>query len=196
MVFLPGRTSLTDVTLESDDTSHQHGARLIIDLLDVVGSIRDGEHLQCVAFLAQEFELVARPHYLFGTLDSEPRRPHSLLLEGRFYALLRDGVVDVDGAGRLRLRRDLFAVPTSGRAGRRLSALNTLSSREAAIFAAAVMHLAGQGRHAGSNRHDEAFRATVSRLAVADTDQPVDVETICATRHRLLPSEPVLLSHA
>jgi len=95
--------------------------------VDVVGNVRDGEHLQYLVFLAQEFGLLAEPVFLFGSMGPDPRRPHSLLLEDHFFMLLRDGIIDLDGAGRLRARRDLFALPSSGLTGRRLAALSDLS---------------------------------------------------------------------
>lgn len=194
MVFLPSRPPSEKDVCESDAESLSRGARLIIDLIDVVGNIRDGDHLQCVAFLAQEFGLMEEPHFLFGSTGSEPRRPHSLLLEGHFNALLRDGVIDLDGKGCLRLRRDLFALSYSGLAARRLSTLSMLSPREAAIFAGAVLRLAHEGRHAGSRRHDQAFLEAVTRYAMPmEDDSPGDPAAIDAVRARLLPAEHVML---
>jgi hypothetical protein len=109
--------------------------------------------------------------------------------------LLRDGLIDLDGAGRLRVRRDLFALPPHGLTGRRLAALGSLSSGEAALFAAAVLRLAGEGRHAGSVRHDDAFCHAVTQLAAGEAEgTAVDVAAICDARERLLPSQPVLLT--
>jgi len=201
MVFLPSRTSPQNDESDSYAGSLSRGARAIIDLLDVVGNVRDGDHLQCVAFLAQEFGLLTEPLFLFGSSGPDPRRPHSVLLESHFYALLRDGIVDLDGAGRLRLRRDLFPVSSSGLAGRRLAALGALSPGEAAIFAAAVLRLAGEGRHAGSLRHDDAFGDTITRLSLAiegasEHDRSLDVAAICDVRYRLMPAEPVMLTPA
>jgi hypothetical protein len=163
--------------------------------VDIVGNVRDGEHLQCLAFLAQEFGLLAEAVYLFGSVRADLRRPHSLLLEDHFFTLLRDGIIDLDSAGRLRVCRDLLAVPASGSPDRRLAALSTLSPAEASVFAAAVLRLAGEGRHAGSSRHDVAFCAAVTQLAAsADVGQPVDVAAICDARQRLMPVESALLT--
>jgi hypothetical protein len=171
------------------------GARAIIDLVDVVGNVRDGEHLQCLVFLAQEFGLLTEPLFLFGSMGPNPRRPYSLLLEDHFFMLLRDGIIDLDGAGRLRARRDLLALPSSSLTGRRLAALSDLAPAEASLFAAAVLYLAAEGRHAGSPRHDGAFCSAVTQLAASgDMGQSVDVAAICAARQRLMPAEPVLLT--
>lgn len=195
MVFLPTRTSPQNDASESCLEPFSRGARVIIDLLDVVNTIRDGDHLQCAVFLAQEFGLLSEHVFLFGATGAAPHRPHSLLLEGHFYALLRDGIVDLDGTGRLRLRRDLFALPPSGLAARRLAALSALSPHEAAIFAAAVLNLAGAGRHAGSRRHDGAFEEAVAHLAACGEDnQSIDVTAIGDARRRLMPVAPVLLT--
>lgn len=194
MVFLPSRLQSEKDGCESDDASLSRGARVIIDLIDVVGNVRDGAHLQCIAFLAQEFGLLEEPHFLFGSVGPEPRRPHSLLLEGHFDALLDDGVLELDGKGCLRLRRDLFAVPYSGFAARRLSALSALSPREAAIFAGAVLRLVREGRHAGSRRHDQAFQDAVARFVTpVEEDQRSDAAAIDAARYRLMPTDPVML---
>src|SRR5437868_13794807 len=142
MVFRPERTKAHDEGASGGGAPLSRGAHVIIDLVDVVGNVRDGEHLQRLVFLAQEFGLLAEPVFLFGSMGPDPRRPHSLLLEDHFYMLLRDGIIDLDGAGRLRARRDLFALPSSGLTGRRLAALSDLSPAEAALFAAAVLRLA------------------------------------------------------
>jgi hypothetical protein len=195
MVFLPTRIKPHDDEASSDDLQLNHGPRVIIDLLDTVGNIRDGDHLQCVAFLAQEFGLMSGTEFLFGSIASNPPRPHSLLLEGHFYALLRDGFADLDGTGRLRLRRDLYHIPTSGLAARRLSALSELSPRETAVFAAAVLRLANEGKYAGSARHDSSFRDAVFSVAALDGEgRAVDVAAICDARQSLMPAEPVMLS--
>ena len=194
MVFLPSRTKPQYDGSDSDGVPFSRGPRAIIDLLDVVGHVRDGDHVQCLIFLAQEFGLMPEPHFLFGSVGPAPRRPHSLLLEGHFYALLRDGVVDLDGAGRLRLRRDLFALPSSGLAGRRLAVLGALSPSEAAAFASAVLSLASNGRHAGRPRHDDAFREAVIGLAAEAEERAIDVTAICDIRRRLMPTEPVMLT--
>jgi len=195
MVFRPEGTKLHDEGAFGGGAPLSRGARVISDLVDVIGNVRDGEHLQCLVFLAQEFGLLAEPVFLFGSMGPDPRRPHSLLLEDHFYMLLRDGIIDLDGAGRLRARRDLFALPSSGLTGRRLAALSDLSPAEAALFAAAVLRLAGEGRHAGSPRHDDAFCTAVTQLVDSgDTGQSVDVAAICAARQRLMPAEPVLLT--
>ena len=195
MVFRPEGTKPHDEGASPGGDSLSRAARVIIDLVDVVGNVRDGEHLQCLVFLAQEFGLLAEPVFLFGSMGPDPRRPHSLLLEDHFFMLLRDGIIDLDGAGRLRTRRDLFALPCSSLAGRRLGALSDLSPAEAALFAAAVLCLAGEGRHAGSARHDDAFCTAVTQLAASsDMGQSVDVSAICAARQRLMPAEPVLLT--
>lgn len=197
MVFLPSRTSPRNDSSDSYMQPLSRGARAIIDLLDVVGNVRDGDHLQCIVFLAQEFGLLAEPLFLFGSTGADPRRPHSLLLEGHFYALLRDGIVDLDAAGRLRLRRDLFALPPSSLAGRRLTALGALSPNEATIFAAAVLRMANDGRHAGSSRHDEIFDAVVRRMtAITETEGLTDVAAIHDARRRLMPAMPVMLAPA
>ena len=193
MVFLPSRTESERDVPESDDEPLSRGARVIIDLIDVVGNVRDGDHLQCIAFLAQEFGLLEEPHFLFGATGAEPRRPHSLLLAGHFAFLLNEGVIDLDGKGCLRLRRDLYAVPYSGFAARRLSVLSTLSPRESAIFAGAVLRLASEGRHAGSRRHDGAFADAVARYVTpGEEDHPSDA-AIGAARYRLMPADPVML---
>lgn len=195
MVFLPSRTKPQQDGSDCYDEPFSRGPRAIIDLLEVVGNVRDGNHLQCLIFLAQEFGLMPEPHFLFGSVGPEPRRPHSLLLEGHFYALLRDGVIDLDGAGRLRLRRDLFALPSSGLAGRRLAALGALTPHEATMFASAVLRLASNGRHAGRPRHDDAFHDTVVQLAACDdVSQSIDVAAICDARQRLMPGEPLMLT--
>lgn len=197
MVFLPSRTSPRNDSSDSYMQPLSRGACAIIDLLDVVGNVRDGDHLQCIVFLAQEFGLLAESLFLFGSTGSDPRRPHSLLLEGHFYALLRDGIVDLDAAGRLRLRRDLFALPPSSLAGRRLAALGALSPNEAAIFAATVLRMANDGRHAGSSRHDETFDEIVRRMtAVTETEGVTDVAAIRDARRRLMPAMPVMLAPA
>ena len=201
MVFLPSRTSPQDNGSDEFGESLGRAARAIIDLIDVVGNIRDDDHLQCVAFLAQEFGLLSEPLFLFGSMGSDPGRPHSLLLESHFYTLLRDGMIDLDGTGRLRVRRDLFGLPSSGLAGRRLVALNTLSPTEATLFAAAVLRLAREGRHAGSPRHDEAFGDAIGRLSELaggpeDRGNVIDLAAICDVRSRLLPAEPVMLTPA
>lgn len=194
MVFLPNRTATPHDGFDAYDEPLGRGPRAIIDLLDVVGNVRDGDHLQRLIFLAQEFGLLAEPHFLFASSGSDASAPHSLLLESHFYALLREGIVDLDGAGRLRLRRDLFALPSSDLAGRRLAALGALSPHEAATFAAAALQLANQGRLASSSRHDTAFRDAVTRLAAADENQGIDVDAICDARHRLMPMAPVMLT--
>ncbi len=192
MVFLPSRSSLHDGSATFVEPLSR-GARAIIDLLDVVGTIRDGDHLQCVMYLAQEFGLVAQPLFLFGSIGAHPRRPHSSLLESHFYTLLHEGIVDVDGNGHLRLRRDLFALPPCSLNGRRLAALGTLSAEETALFAAAVLRLAADGLHAGSLRHTEAFDETIASFTSSD-DRPIDIGAICATRRRMLPADPVMLT--
>jgi hypothetical protein len=194
MVFLPSRTTTPHDGYDAYDEALSRGSRAIIDLLDVVDNVRDGDHLQCLIFLAQEFGLLAEPHFLFASAGPQAQTPHSLLLEGHFYALLREGIVDLDGAGRLRLRRDLYALPSSDLAGRRLSALGALSPHEAATFAMAVLRLANQGRLASSPRHDAAFHDEVARLATADETQSIDVAAICDARRRLMPAPPVLLT--
>jgi hypothetical protein len=195
MVFRPDRTKPHDEGACPGGELLSRGARTIIDLVDVVGNVRDGEHLQCLVFLAQEFGLLAEPVFLFGSMGPDPRRPHSLLLEDHFFMLLRDGIIDLDGAGRLRTRRDLFALPSPSLTGRRLAALSDLSPAEAALFAAAVLCLAGEGRHAGSPRHDDAFCTAIIQLAASDDmGRSVDVAAICAARQRLMPAEPVLLT--
>jgi hypothetical protein len=195
MVVRPEGARPRDVRASLGGEALSRAARVIIDLVDVVGSVRDGEHLQCLVFLAQEFGLLPEPVFLFGSMGPDPRHPHSLLLEDHFFMLLRDGIIDLDGSGRLRTRRDLFALPCSGLTGRRLAALSDLSPAEAALFAAAVLCLAGEGRHAGSARHDNAFSTAVTQLATSgDMGQSVDVSAICAARQRLMPAEPVLLT--
>ncbi len=203
MVFLPSRLDTHQESQPVADRAISPGARAIIDLIDVVGTIHDVDHLQSVAFLAQEFGLLVAPTFLFGSRrgddGQEPRRPHSLLLEGHFYALLCEKVIDRDTTtGRLRPRRDLYAVPYSGLAGRRLGVLGALSKRDVAVFAAAVLRLTHDGCHAGSNRRDAAFHAAVAQLAVLadatdEAEQPVDTAAIRAARQRLMPAEPVLL---
>ena len=195
MVFRPDHTKPPDGGAHPGGGLLSRAARTIIDLVDVVGNVRDGEHLQCLVFLAQEFALLAEPVFLFGSMGPDPRRPYSLLLEDHFLMLLRDGIIDLDGSGRLRARRDLFALPCSSLTGRRLAALSDLSPAETALFAAAVLCLAGEGRHAGSPRHDDAFCTAVTQLAASgDMGQSVDVAAICAARQRLMPAEPVLLT--
>lgn len=199
MVFLPSRTSPPNDGSDSCAEPLSCGARVIIDVIDTVGNVRDGDHLQCIIFLAQEFGLLTAPLFLFGSTGPDPRRPHSLLLESHFYALLRDGIVDLDGTGRLRLRRDLFSLPPSSLAARRLTALSTLSPGEAMLFAAAVLRLAGEGRHAGSPRHDDTFAEIVRRLSAAmakdaEFDHTLDVSAICRVRSRLMPAEPIMLA--
>lgn len=194
MVFLPSRTESATEVPESDDEALSRGARIIIDLIDVVGNVRDGDHLQCIAFLAQEFGLLEAPHFLFGATGSEPRRPYSLLLAGHFEALWNEGMIDLDGKGCLRVRRDLYAVSYSGFAARRLGVLSALSPHEAAIFAGAVLRLAGEGRHAGSHRHDRAFEDAVSRyMGPGQEDHPSDAAAIGAARYRLMPADTVVL---
>src|SRR3989440_13005715 len=165
MVFRSGRTKPHHDGTGPYDGLLSCGARAVIDLVDVVGNVRDGEHLQYLVFLAQEVGLLAEPVFLFGSMGPDPRRPHSLLLQDHFFMLLRDGIIDLDGAGRLRARRDLFALPSSGLTGRRLAALSDLSPAEAALFAAALLHLSRQGRHARRSRHDDAFCTAVTQLA-------------------------------
>src|SRR5579875_3386452 len=167
MVFQPSRPTAGDELLPVTRTLSR-GVQTIVDLLDTVGTIRDGEHLQSVAYLAEEFGLLAEPTFVFG---SRAGRPHSLLLEGHFYALLCDKVIDRDGAGYLRPRRDLYALPFAGRAARRLRSLGALSSRDAMIFAAAARHLAQQGRYSGSRRHDAAFDAAVAAVAALHAEE-------------------------
>ncbi len=198
MIFLPDRITLQDEREDSAGTL-PHGVQAIVDLLDAVGTIHDGDHLQCVAFLAQELGLLTEPHFLFGI--GEPRAcPYSSLLEQHFYVLLREGVVDLDATGRLRLRRDLHDTPHAGLANRRLSALGELSPHEAAVFAAAVIHLARQGRYAGSGRHDAAFGDAVALCATSGVDDEyeysVDVAAILAARQRILRAAPVMLMSA
>jgi len=205
MVFLPSRPTTHErqqiqTQTETENSDIGPGARTIVDLADVVGTIRDVDHLQSVAFLAQEFGLLAAPTFLFGSRGGEGdagtacSRPHSVLLEGHFYALLCEKVIDRDGTGRLSPRRDLYAVPHSGLAGRRLSALAALSPRDTAVFAAAVLRLARQGCYAGSPRHDAAFYDAVALLAAIDEDEPaVDTAAICAVRRHLIPAEPLQL---
>jgi len=214
MVFLPSRPTAHEREQVQTDTETEHsvispGARTIVDLVDVVGTIRDVDHLQSVAFLAQEFGLLAAPTFLFGSRRCggdegsagaapggvECARPHSALLEGHFYALLCEKVIDRDGTGRLSPRRDLYAVPHSGLAGRRLSTLAALSPRDTAVFAAAVLRLARQGCYAGSRRHDAAFYDAVALLAALDEGEPaVDTAAIYAARRRLIPAEPLQLT--
>lgn len=194
MVFLPSRNTTPLDGFDVYDEPLSRGPRAIIDLLDVVDNVRDGDHLQCLIFLAQEFRLLAEPHFMFAARGPNSHTPHSLLLEGHFYALLREGIVDLDGAGRLRLRRDLFALPSSDLAGRRLAALGTLSPHETALFAATVMWLANQGRLASSPRHDTAFHDAVVHLGAGDAIQSVDVAAICDARRRLMPVPPVQLT--
>ncbi len=203
MVFPPSRTiplqSLSEEPTPHDGShdetaSDRRGAtaRAIVDLIDAVGNVRDGDHLQCLSFLAQEFRLLTEPYLVFGTIDDAPPRPHSLLLEGHFYTLLSEGVLDLDGTGRLRLRRDLFTLPSSGLANRRLSALAALSPYECLVFAAAVRRLTRDGCYAGSRRHDDAFRATVELYVTGEQESySPDPEAICAARQRLLPTGPL-----
>ena len=99
MVFRSGRMKPHHDGTGPYDGLLSCGARAVIDLVDVVGNVRDGEHLQYLVFLAQEFGLLAEPVFLFGSMGPDPRRPHSLLLEDHFYMLLRDGIIDLDGGG-------------------------------------------------------------------------------------------------
>lgn len=209
MVFLPSRLdAFQESPPAADDRAISPGARAIIDLIDVVGSMRDVEHLQCVTFLAQEFGLLLAPTFQFGSRRAgegggpELRHPHSLLLEGHFYALLCEKVIDRDATGYLRPRRDLYAVPYSGLASRRLAVLGALPRRDLAVFAGAVLRLAQDGCHAGSARRDTAFHHAVALLAtVAEGDEMgddgsvVDIGAICAARQRLMPTELLLLNH-
>ncbi len=206
MVFPPSRTTpVPSPAGESTPHDRRHDetvpdgrgatARAIVDLIDAVGAVRDGDHLQCLLFLAQEFRLLTEPYLVFGTTGAAPPRPHSLLLEGHFYTLLSEGVLDVDGMGRLRPRRDLFTLPSSGLVNRRLAALSTLLPYECLVFAAAVRRLAHDGCYAGSRRHDDAFRAAVELFVSAEQEAySTDPEAICAARHRLLPADPVALT--
>jgi len=195
MVFLPSRL-ITPAEQQSDDSAICLGAQAIIDLLDVVGAVHDVEHLQSVAFLAQEFGLLTAPTFLFASRGPAPHRPHSLLLESHFYALLCEKVIDRDGSGRLRPRRDLYALPHSGTVARRLGILAGLTPRDTAVFAAAVLRLINDGRHAGSQKHDAAFDAAVALAASMREDEhepAVDTAAIHAARQRLMPAAPVLL---
>ncbi len=203
MVFPPSRTiPVSSPSGESTPQDQRHDesssdgrgatARAIVDLIDAVGNVRDGDHLQCLIFLAQEFRLLTEPYLVFGTIDDAPPRPHSLLLEGHFYTLLSEGVLDLDGTGRLRLRRDLFTLPSSGLVNRQLGALAALSPYECLVFAATVRRLTREGRYAGSRRHDDAFRATVELYVNAEQEAySTDPEAICAARQRLLPTDPM-----
>ena len=195
MVFMPSRQT-APVEQQSDESAICLGAQAIIDLLDIVDSVHDVEHLQSVAFLAQEFGLLTAPTFLFASRGSEPRRPHSLLLESHFYALLCEKVIDRDGSGRLRPRRDLYDLPHSGTVARRLSILAGLAPRDTAVFAAAVLRLINEGRHAGSQKHDAAFYDAVTLAASISEDEhehAVDTAAIHAARQRLMPAAPVLL---
>ena len=195
MVFMPSRQT-APVEQQSDDSAICLGAQAIIDLLDIVDSVHDVEHLQSVAFLAQEFGLLTAPTFLFASRGSEPRRPHSLLLESHFYALLCEKVIDRDGSGRLRPRRDLYDLPHSGTVARRLSILAGRAPRDTAVFAAAVLRLINEGRHAGSQKHDAAFYDAVTLAASISEDEhehAVDTAAIHAARQRLMPAAPVLL---
>jgi len=55
MVFRSGRTKPHHDGAGPCDGLLSCGARAVIDLVDVVGNVRDGEHLQCLVFLAQEW---------------------------------------------------------------------------------------------------------------------------------------------
>ena len=198
MVFMPSRQT-APVEQQSDDSAICLGAQAIIDLLDIVGAVHDVEHLQSVAFLAQEFGLLTAPTFLFASRGPAPRRPHSLLLESHFYALLCEKVIDRDGSGRLRPRRDLYDLPHSGTVARRLGILTGLTPRDTAVFAAAVLRLINDGRHAGSQKHDAAFDDAVALTAsmCEDEHEPtVDMAAIHAARQRLMPVAPVLLTTA
>jgi len=198
MVFMPSRQT-APVEQQSDDSAICLGAQAIIDLLDIVDSVYDVEHLQSVAFLAQEFGLLTAPTFLFASRGPEPRRPHSLLLESHFYALLCEKVIDRDGSGRLRPRRDLYDLPHSSRVARRLGILTGLTPRDTAVFAAAVLGLINDGRHAGSQKHDAAFDDAVALTASMSEDEHeavVDTAAIHAARQRLMPAAPVLLTTA
>jgi len=195
MVFMPSRQT-APVEQQSDDSAICLGAQAIIDLLDIVDSVHDVEHLQSVAFLAQEFGLLTAPTFLFASRGPAPHRPHSLLLESHFYALLCEKVIDRDGSGRLRPRRDLYDLPHSGTVARRLSILAGLAPRDTAVFAAAVLRLINEGRHAGSQKHDAAFYDAVTLAASISEDEhehAVDTAAIHAARQRLMPAAPVLL---
>ena len=198
MVFMPSRQT-APVEQQSDESAICLGAQAIIDLLDIVDSVYDVEHLQSVAFLAQEFGLLTAPTFLFASRGPEPRRPHSLLLESHFYALLCEKVIDRDGSGRLRPRRDLYDLPHSSRVARRLGILTGLTPRDTAVFAAAVLGLINDGRHAGSQKHDAAFDDAVALTASMREDEhepAADTAAIHTARQRLMPAAPVLLTTA
>jgi len=195
MVFMPSRLT-APVEQQSNDSAICLGAQAIIDLLDVVGAVHDVEHLQSIAFLAQEFGLLTAATFLFASRGPEPRRPHSLLLESHFYALLCEKVIDRDGSGRLRPRRDLYDLPHSGTVARRLGILAELAPRDTTVFAAAVLRLINDGRHAGSQKHDAAFYDAVALTASMreDAHEPaIDTVAIHTARQRLMLAEPILL---
>ncbi|HZS91160.1 MAG TPA: hypothetical protein VFE42_27165 [Chloroflexota bacterium] len=196
MVFLPSGISSPDDGPDVRSELFSRGARTLIEILEVVGTVRDGDHLQSIVFIAQEFGLLAKPIYLFGIVDDEPRRVQSLLLEGHYRTLLQAGLVDVDATGRLRPRHDLIPFPPSNLVSRRLAALNALSPAETVVFAAAVLRLATGGLYAGSPRRQEAFEAEVR--AVVDTlkesGDTIDGAAIGAVRRRLVASLPATVA--
>ena len=193
MVSLPSRISDQPSSTQED---FSQSTRIIFDILDVVPNVRDGDHLQCIAFIAQELNLLTNKQncFLFASAGGDIRQPHSLLLESHLYVLLRDGYIDIDGTGRLRLRRDLYDIPYSGLVYRNLRSISSLSASDVTVFASAVMRLTSEGLHAGSYRHDDSFTNAINFLSLVHKDEyAADSGAICAARRRLLLSEPVLV---
>jgi hypothetical protein len=197
MVFLPSRVSSPDDSPDVRSELFSRGARTLIEVIDVVGTVRDGDHLQSIVFIAQEFGLLAKPIYLFGVVDDEPRRVQSLLLEGHYRTLLQAGMVDVNATGCLRPRHDLTPdLPPANIVGRRLAALSALSPAETAIFAAAVLRLATDGLYAGSPRRQEAFDAEVRAVVgtLSEGSDTIDSAAVGSVRRRLVASLPATVA--
>ena len=159
----------------------------IVDLIEVVGNVRDGDHVQSLVFLAQEFGMFAHPHMLFGLRSNPALRPHSMVLASHIDALFARGIVERDSAGHLRVDRDRCPRPTHGVVNPHLHVLGALSPAEVFAFAVAVQRLARQGLYAGSRRHDNVFRDTLaSHAAVRPDESAIDCVAVCAVRDRLL----------